>query len=104
MNDWRTDAEFAQKVPKAFMKGGDEKGLIYVYPVHWINPKAETQKSKIMINAEIFMGTLFNETRRANEGTWLCFKDPLKQEETLLYQGDTFEIDLVQYVFNHDKN
>ena len=37
------------------------------------------------------MGTLFIETREANEGTWLYFKDPLKEEQTLLYQGDTFE-------------
>ena len=51
------------------MKGGDEKGVNYVYPVDWINPKGETQKSNIMINAEIFMGTLFIETREANEGT-----------------------------------
>ena len=72
------------------MKGGDEKGMNYVYPVDWINPKVETQKSDIMINAEIFMGTLFIETREANEGTRLFFKDPLKQEQTLLYQGDTF--------------
>ena len=62
------------------MKGGDEKGVNYVYPVELINPKGETQKGNIMIKAEIFLGTLFIETREANEGTWLCFKDPLKQE------------------------
>ena len=56
-----------------------------------------------MINAEIFMETLFIETREANEGTWLYFKDPLKQEQTLLYQGDTFEIDSVQYLFDQFK-
>ena len=52
-----------------------------------------------MINAEVFMGTLFIETRKANEGTWLYSKDPFKQEQTLLYQGDTFEIGSVQYLF-----
>ena len=61
-----------------------------------INPKDETQKSNMMINAEIFLGTLFIESREANEGPWLYFKDPLKQEQTLLYQGDTFELDSVQ--------
>ena len=69
----------------------------------WSGSKGETQKFNIMINAEIFMGTLFIETRLANEGTWLYFKDPLKQEQTLLYQGDTFEIDSVQYLFDQDK-
>ena len=44
------------------MKGADEKGVKYVYPVDWINPKGETQKSNIMINAGVFMGTLFIET------------------------------------------
>ena len=68
MNVDRTDAEFVQKISKTFMKGGDEKGVNYVYPVDWINPKGETQKSNIMINAEIFKGTLFIGTREANEG------------------------------------
>ena len=62
------------------MKGGDEKRVIYVYPVEWINPKGETHKSDIMINAEFFMGTSFIENREANERTRLYFKDPLKQE------------------------
>ena len=103
MNVDRTDAEFVQKVSKTFMRGGDEKGVNYVYTVEWINPKSETQKGNIMINAEIFMGTLFIETREANEGTWLFFKDPLKQEQTLSYHGDTFEIDSVQHFFDQDK-
>ena len=51
----RTDAEFVQKISKTFMKGGDEKGVNYVYPVDWINPKGEIQKSNIVINVEIFM-------------------------------------------------
>ena len=32
MNFDRTDAEFVQKISKTFMKGGDEKGVNYVYP------------------------------------------------------------------------
>ena len=103
MNVDRTLAEFVQKVPKTFMKGGDQKGVTYVYPVECLNPKSETQKNNIMIIAEIFMGTLFIETSEANEGTWLYFKGPLKQEQILLYQGDTFEIDSVQYLFDQDK-
>ena len=103
MNVDRTDAQFVQKVAKTFMKGGDEKGVNYVYPKEWINSKGETHKSNITINTEIFMGTLFIETTEANEGTWLYFKDPLKQEQTLLYQGDPFELDSVQYFFDQDK-
>ena len=103
MNVDRTDAEFVQKVSKTFMKGGGEKGVNFVYPVEWINPKGETKKGNIMINAEIFLGTLFIETREANEGTWFYFKDRLKQEQTLLYQGDTFEIDSVQYFFDQGR-
>ena len=63
----RTDAKFVQMVSKTFMKGGDEKGVNYVYPVDWINPKGETQEGSIMINAENFTGTLFIETRESNE-------------------------------------
>ena len=103
MNNDRTDAVFVQKVSKSFLKSGDENGVNYFYPVEWSNPKGETQKGNIMISAEIFMGTSFIETREANERTWLFFKDLLKQEQTLLYQGDTFEIDSVHYFFDQEK-
>ena len=56
MNVDRTDAEFVQKISKTFMKGEDEKGVNYDYPVDWINPKGAKRKGNIMINAEIFMG------------------------------------------------
>ena len=49
------------------------------------------------------MGNLFIESREANEWTWLYFKDSLKQEQTFLYQGETFEIDSVQYLFDQGK-
>ena len=26
----------------------------------------------------------------------------MKQEQTMLYQGDTFELDSLQYIFDHD--
>ena len=102
MNVDRTDADFVQKVSKTFLKGRDEKGVKYFYPVEWINPKDETQKSNIMIKAEIFMENLFTETREASERTWFYFKDPLKHEQTFLYKGDTFEIDSVQNLFGQD--
>ena len=85
------------------MKGGDEKRVNYVDPVNWINPKGETQKRNIMVNADFLIGTLFIETREAKEGTWLFFKDPLKQAQTFLYQGGTFEIYSVQYLFDKYK-
>ena len=40
------------------------------------------------MNAEIFIETLFIETKETTEGTCLYIKDPLKQEQTLLYKGD----------------
>ena len=36
--------------------------------------KVKIQKGNSMINAEILIGTLFIETREANEGTWLFLK------------------------------
>ena len=70
--------------------------------MEWINQKSEKPKSNIMINAEIFMGTLFIQTRETTERTWLCSEDPLKQEQVLFYQADTFELDSVQYTFDQD--
>ena len=63
------DSESVQKISKTIMKGWEEKGANSVYPVDWINSKGEKQKGNIMINAEIFMGTLFIQTRERTEGT-----------------------------------
>ena len=38
------DSDFVQKVSKTFMKGGEEKGVNYLYPVNWINPKMKNRK------------------------------------------------------------
>ena len=65
------------------MKGGDEKGVNYDYRVDCINPKGETQEGNIMINAEMFQGLFFIETREENERTWLYYNEHLKQEHTL---------------------
>ena len=91
-----SDPKFVRKVSKTFMKCWEQKGVNYVYPEDWINPKGRKQKSNIKINAEIYMGTLFIQTRETIEATWLYFKDPLIHEQTLLYQGDTFESDPLQ--------
>ena len=55
-----------------------------------------------MINAESFMENSFIQTRETTVGTWFYFKDPLKEEQILLYQGDTFELDSVQNIFDQD--
>ena len=45
------------------MKNGVEKEVNNAYPVDWINPKCENQNCNNMINADIFMGTLFIQTK-----------------------------------------
>ena len=76
------------------MKSRYEKRVNYVYSVDLINAKGKQQKgTSFMINAEIFIGTLSIVTKKTTDGTWLYFKDTLKQEQILLYQGDTFELD-----------
>ena len=85
MVDCGRDSEFAQKVSKALMKDGEEKGVNSVYPLDWFQPKNEKQKSKIMIKGEIFMGTEFIKTREATEGTCPYLKDPLKQDHTFFF-------------------
>ena len=93
-----SDSEFVQKITKTFMKGGEEKGVNYVYPVGWIKPKGEKQENNIMINAEIFIGPLFIQTKEIS----LYFRDPLKQEQILLYKGEKVESDSVQYILDQN--
>ena len=64
-----SDSDFVKKISKTFMKSGEEKGVNYVYPVDRINPIREKQKSSIIINAEIFMGTWFVQNRETTDGT-----------------------------------
>ena len=59
----RSDSESVQKVFLILMRSGDEKWLIYVYPVDWIKPKGEKQKGKNMIKAEIVMVIVFTHIK-----------------------------------------
>ena len=48
------------------------------------------------------MGSSLIQTRETTKGTWKDLKDLLKKEQTLLYQGDTFELDSKRYIFDQD--
>ena len=62
----------------------------------------KSKKVVVTMNAEIFMETFFIQNSVTTEGTWLHFKDTMKQEQTLLYQGGTFELDSKQYIFDQN--
>ena len=44
MAGYGSDPMFDQKISKTFLKSGEEKGVNYVFPVDWINPKVENKK------------------------------------------------------------
>ena len=66
-----SDSKFFQKVSKTFMKGGEEKGVNYVYGLDWINRKNEKHKDNIIKKAMLIMGNLFIQTRKTTDGS--CF-------------------------------
>ena len=49
------------------------------------------------------MENLFIQTKETTEGTCLLFKDPLKQGQILLYQGDKIELDSIQNISDQYK-
>ena len=93
-----SNIEYSKKISRTFMKGGDHKGSEYIYPVNWVSPKGEKILGNILINGEISIGTIYCDSTERRDGTWLTFRDPFQELNTIPLRDNNFEIDSVQYI------
>ena len=98
-----SDSDIVQEVTKTFMKGGEEKGVNYVFPVAWIKPKGEKRKSNIKINAKIFMGIFFSFKQGKQLMEFRCILKTLRNKVKYSYiRGTKVVLDSVQNIFDQN--
>ena len=74
---------------------------MYAEPVEWVSPTGVKFIGKVMINAKLYIGTIWGKLIQRN---LLSFKDPLGFPKTVLIKTTHFEDDIINYFFeNQDK-
>ena len=72
---------------------------MYAEPVEWVSPTGVKLIGNVMINAKLYIGTVWGKLIQRN---LLSFKDPLGFSKTVSYQNHIFfQDDLVNYFFEN---
>ena len=71
---------------------------MYAEPVEWVSPTGVKLIGNVMINAKLYIGTIWGKLIQRN---LLSFKDPLGFSKTVFIKTTYFEDDLVNYFFEN---
>ena len=71
---------------------------MYAEPVEWVSPTGVKLIGNVMINAKLYIGTIWGKLLQRN---LLSFKDPLGFPKTVFIKKTHFEDDLVNYFFEN---
>ena len=69
---------------------------MYAEPVEWVSPTGVKLIGNVIINAKLYIGTIWGKLLQRN---LLSFKDPLGFSKTVSIKTTHFEDDLVSYFF-----
>ena len=71
---------------------------MYAEPVEWVSPTVVKLIGNVMINAKLYIGTIWGKLLQRS---LLNFKDPLGFPKTVFIRTTHFEDDLVNYFFEN---
>ena len=63
------------------MKGGNNKGVKFAYPVAWQTPINENITGSVVINAEVTLGKINAETLQTERESKIIFLDPFGNQQ-----------------------
>ena len=76
----------------------NREGAMYAEPVEWVSPTGVKFIGMMMINAKLYIGTIWGKLIQRN---LLSFKDPLGFSKTVFIKTTYFEDDIVNYFFEN---
>ena len=71
---------------------------MYAEPVKWVSPTGEQLIGNVIINAKLYIGTIWGKLIQRN---LLSFKDPLGSPKTVFIKTTYFEDNLINYFFGN---
>ena len=82
-----SETTYAEEHSQSFIKKNNREGAMYAEPVEWVSPTGVRLIGNVMINAKLYIGTIWGKLIRRN---LLSFKDPLGFSKTVFYQNHIF--------------
>ena len=79
------------------MKGGNNKGVKFAYPVAWQTPLIKNITGSVVISAEVTLGKINEEMLQSERGSKIMFLDPFGNQQFHPWNQDRFELDYIQY-------
>ena len=79
------------------MKGGNNKGVKFAYPVAWQTPLKKNITGSVVISAEVTLGKINPEMLQSEKGSKIMFLDPFGNQQFHRWNQDRFELDYIQY-------
>ena len=93
-----SETTYAEEHSQSFMKKNNCEGAMYAEPVEWVSPTGVKLIGNVMINAKLYIGTIWGKLIQRN---LLSFKDPLGFSKTVFIKTTYFEDNLVNYFFEN---
>ena len=91
-----SETTYAEEHSQSFMKKYNREGAMYAEPVEWVSPTGVKLIGNVMINAKLYIGTVWGKLIQRN---LLSFKVPLGFSKTVFIKTTYFEDNLVSYFF-----
>ena len=97
LQESKTEIEIKTKIGSAFMKGGNNKGVKFAYPVAWRTPSKKNITGSVVISAEVTLGKINAEMLQSEKGSKIMFLDPFGNQQFHPWNRDRFELGYIQY-------
>ena len=91
-----SETTYVEEHSQSFMKKNNREGAMYAEPVEWVSPTGLKLIGNVMINAKLYIGTIWGKLIQRN---LLNFKDPLGFSKTVFIKTTYFEDNFVNYFF-----
>ena len=89
-----SETTYVEEHSQRFMAKNGREGAMYAEPVEWVSTTGEEFAGNVVINAKIFIGTIWGKLLKRN---LLNFKDHLVFSITVFINTKSFEDDLVNF-------
>ena len=93
-----SETTYIEEHSQSFMTKNGRKSAMYAEPVDWTSPAGQKLIRNVVINAKIYIGTIWGKLHQRN---LLNFKDPLGFLKTVFIKAKYFEDDLENYFFEN---
>ena len=98
LRESETEIKIKTKIGSACMKGENNKGVKFAYPVAWQTSMKNNISGSVVINSEVTLGKTNAEMLQTEKESKIVFLDPFGNQQFHSWKQDRFELDYIQSI------